>query len=70
MQIGFKDLSEIDIIYDLNGEYIKIFGSEFVKNNINKCIMIINNKEYEITDRYHVKNYYEFYNNNKILKIK
>jgi len=29
-----KDISEIKIIYDINGEnYINIFGFEFVNNN-------------------------------------
>jgi len=37
----------------------------FVKNNKNKCKIIIDNKEYEITEKYNVKNY-----NNNILKIK
>ena len=60
-----KDISEINIIYNINLEYIKLFGSEFVKNNRGVCKMLIDNMEYEIMEKYNVKNY----NNNK-LKIK
>ena len=52
------DISEINLIYDINKdnkEYIKIFGNEFVKNNKNICKMIINNKEYKITEHYKIK---------------
>ena len=60
-----KDISEINIIYNIKEENnIRIFGSEFVKNNKNICKMIINNKEYEITEKYNIKN-----NNNNKLKI-
>ena len=65
-----KDLSYINIIYDINkedGDEINIFGSEFVKNNKNKCKMIIDNKKYKITEKYKIKNY----NNNKLnIKLK
>jgi surface protein len=63
-----KDISEIDIIYDIKEEgNINIFGSEFVKNNKNICKMIIDNKEYEIAEKYNIKNK----NNNKlIIKLK
>ena len=61
-----KDISEINIIYDTKGEnYINIFGSNFVKNNKNKCKMIIDNKEYELAEKYKVKR-----SNNNKLKIK
>ena len=61
-----KDISEINIIYDINGERnIRIFGSNFVKNNKNICKIIINNKEYKLSESYNVKN-----NNNNKLKIK
>ena len=72
MQKEYK--SEIKIIYDINNEdeedeeeeqIINIFGTEFVKNNKNKCKMIIDNKEYEISEKYNIENY-----NDKILKIK
>jgi len=51
------DLSEIEIIYNIQGEYINIFGAKFVKNNINICKIIIDNKVNEITERYNIKNY-------------
>ena len=60
-----KDISIINIIYDINKENkenIKIFGEKFIKNNRNKCRMIIDNKEYEISEKYNIKNY----NKNKL----
>ena len=51
-----KDLSEIEIIYDIKGEYIDIFGAKFVKNNINICKIVIDNKVNEIAEKYKVKN--------------
>ena len=60
-----KDISEINIIYDINGKSnIYIFGSKFVENNKNICKMIIDNKEYELAEYYNVKG-----NNNNKLKI-
>ena len=53
-----EDLPYINIIYDINkedGDEIKIFGSKFVKNYKNKCKMIIDNKKYEITSKYKIK---------------
>ena len=62
-----KDISEINIIYDINEENnIRIFGSKFVENNRNICKMIIDNNEYEITEEYNIENYK---NNNNKLKI-
>ena len=61
-----KDISEINIIYDINGKNnINILGRKFIDNNKNICKMIIDNKEYEITEQYNVK-----VNNNNKLKIK
>ena len=60
-----NDSSEEDLIYDIKGNNIKIFGDSFVHKNKNKCKMIIDNKEYEITEYFNITNY----NNNK-LKIK
>ena len=61
-----KDISEINIIYDINGEEnIRIFGSDFVENNKNIYKIIINNKEYKLSVSYNVKN-----NNNNEIKIK
>ena len=67
-----EDISIINIIYNINENdkeygYINIFGSEFVKNNKNICKMIIDNKEYEISEKYNIKNY----NKNKLeIKLK
>ena len=58
-------ISEINIIYEIKGKYINIFGSQFVTNNKNKCKMEIDNKEYEITDKYEVNKY-----SDEILSIK
>ena len=68
-----EDNSEIKLIYNISNkdeeakQNINIFGAEFVKNNKNICKMIIDNMEYEITDKYNIKNY----NNNKLyIKLK
>ena len=61
-----KDISEISIIYDINkgnNEDINIFGKKFVENNKNICKMLIDNKEYEICEKYNIKSY----NNNKLI---
>ena len=57
---------EIKIIYDIkrDDKYIQIFGDDFVRNNRDKCKMIIENKEYEIAEKYNVNN-----NNNNKLNI-
>ena len=58
--MGNKNESYINIIYDINkekGDEIKIFGSEFVENNKNICKMVIDNKKYEIADKYNIENY-------------
>ena len=47
-----------NIIYDITKEKddeIDIFGYYFVKNNKNKCKMIIDNNENEITNKYNTK---------------
>ena len=68
--MGNKNVSYINIIYDINKEKedeINIFGHKFVENNKNKCKIIIDNKEYEIIDKYNIKSY----NNNKLnIKLK
>ena len=78
-----KDKSEITLIYDINNkknkdleeeeddededDTINIFGSEFVRNNKKCCTMIIDDKEYELTTKFNVKNY----DNNKLeIKLK
>ena len=69
-----ENISEISIIYDINKKdesiereenKINILGSEFIKNNKNICKLIIDNKEYEINDKYNTKKC-----NDNILKIK
>ena len=69
-----NNISEINIIYDINKKNeliendknnINIFGSEFVKINRNICKMIIDNNEYEITEKYNVNSY-----NKNILQVK
>jgi len=52
-----KDLSKEEIIYDIDGEIIDIFGKKFVNKNKNICKMIIDNKEYEIVEQFNVKDY-------------
>ena len=55
-----EDLSYINIVYDINkekGDKINIFGYKFVEKNKNNCKMIIDNMEYEITNKYDIKNY-------------
>ena len=62
--------NEINIIYDIN-EYdkergrIKIFGKDFIKNNKNKCKIIINEKENKLIEEYKIKD-----NNKNKLEIK
>ena len=73
--MGLSSSNYIKIIYkiDKTKSYftdennINIFGSEFVKNYQNICKMIIKGKEYEIKERFNIKNYY---NKKNILKIK
>ena len=52
------DISEINIIYDIkrDEDNINIFGNKFVENNTDKLKMIIDNKEYNITEKYYIKN--------------
>ena len=54
--MGNQDISLINIVYDSNQEEINLFGYEFIKNNKNRCKMIIDNKEYEIREKYSFKN--------------
>ena len=59
----------ISIKYKINKEdnKIKIFGEEFVKNNINNCTMVIDNKEYKISEWFQIQNYKR---DNIIVKLK
>jgi surface protein len=49
--------NEMKLIYQLNEKnkdnYINLFGKSFVKNNKNNCILIINNKLYNLMDKYY-----------------
>ena len=49
--------NEITIIYRINRDKtnIRLFGQQFVENNKNNFIMIINNKKYEISEYYDLK---------------
>ena len=51
--------NSISISYSINkgNDEINIFGKEFVKNNINNCTMIIDNKKYKISEKFNVQNY-------------
>ena len=62
-----ENITEINIIYNIKNDDndLKIFGSYFVNSNKNICSLIIDNKEYKITEKFNVKNY-----KNNILKIK
>ena len=70
-----ENKSEIKIIYNINNkdedfeeedeQIINIFEAEFVKNNKIICKMIIDEKEYEISEKYKITNF-----NNNILEIK
>ena len=53
-----EDISEIIIIYNIKREEnkINIFDFNFVKNNKNICKLIIDNKEYELTEKYKIYN--------------
>ena len=59
MNINLHD--EISIIYDVgkNGgeEEMKIFGEMFVLNNKDICKMIIEDKVYELKEKFNIKNY-------------
>ena len=53
-KMNFED--EITIIYNINNEEkIKIFDKTFVENNKNLCKMIFENKEFELTEEFPVK---------------
>ena len=56
----------IKLVYKIREEKnISIFSSYFVETNKNKCLMIINNKLYSLTDKYQIID-----ENTKTLKIK
>jgi len=49
----------IEMIYniDKNEDDIRIFGEDFVKNNINNCKMIVEGKEYKLSESFNIKDY-------------
>ena len=52
---------EITILYNIKKSQrkkgkIRIFGTNFVKNNKNKCKIIIDGKEYELKEEFNIKN--------------
>ena len=51
--------NQIEMIYniDKSKKDIKIFGEDFVKNNINNCQMIIEGKEYKLSESFNIKDY-------------
>ena len=59
------DIWEIPFSLWIKKENINIFGEKFIKNNRNNCKMIIDNKEYNIEEKFEITN-----NNNDILNIK
>jgi len=68
-----EDLPYINMIYDIKTCYnynISIFGPKFVENNKNKCKMIIDNKEYEITNKYNIEKYKKIIKNILNIKLK
>ena len=52
--------NELTIIYnnEIHGE-IKLFGSEFVKNNKGNCYLLINNKKSELIEKIQFKDYFD-----------
>lgn len=53
--------NDINLIYNISVEdrsngIINIFGTEFMKNNKEKCKIEYNNKEYELTSEFDIKN--------------
>ena len=61
-------IDEIIIRYKINKNEneIKIFGSDFIKNNKDKCKIIYEEKEYEIKEKFNIDDKI----NNEILEIK
>ena len=44
--IKYHTINEMNIIYKIEGkDEIKLFGEEFIKNNKNNCLIIIDNKK-------------------------
>jgi len=47
------------LTYEINKENknVKLFNSEFVKNNRNICKMIIDNKEYKLMEEFKIEGF-------------
>ena len=65
----FEGTNSIDIFYKINDNQkkLKLFGDKFVKNNINKCKIIIEGKEYDLCNNINIDNFK--INDSKIFKI-
>ena len=59
---------EITMIYNINNEdKVKIFGETFVNNNKDKCKIIYEHQEYNLTEKFNINNI----NKNKLeIKLK
>ena len=65
-----KEKNIISIIYKMmNKIKIRIFGHRFVSDNINNCVLLINEKYYKLNECYE-KNYEDNSVNNIFLEIK
>ena len=70
-KMTIKHTKSLDIKYKINKneKIIRIFDSKFVKNNKDKCKIIIKGKEYELTDEFNINNLNKI-NQNLQLKLK
>ena len=68
-KMTIKHIKSLNIEYKINKNQniIRIFGSKFVKNNKDKCKIIIEGKEYELTDEFNINNCNKI---NKSLQLK
>ena len=50
--------NEITLIYKIKegDNTIKLFGSDFIKNNKNNCYLLIDNKKYELLEKFYLNN--------------
>jgi len=61
-----KNNNEINITYNSeNKDDVHIFGKKFVENNKDKCKIVFKNKEYELKENFHLKDY----TNDKLNKL-
>ena len=65
--IKYNDICTIKYIINENKNAIKIFGEQFVKKNKNKCFIIYENRNYELSSLFKID---EKIKNKNILKIK